>query len=86
MKSRGRNVVIEGASMLVCPECASKFGHSSSESTKKSTSQPRHRASWLGGSPEPQTAPRTLLVSVLIIWNSSKTLQRLFDLHDRKRT
>jgi len=59
MKSRGRNVVIEGASMLVCPECASKFGHSSSESTKKSTSQPRHRASWLGGSPEPQTAPRT---------------------------
>ena len=57
MKSHGRNVVIEGASMLVCPQCASKFGHSSSESTQKPTSQPRHRASWLGGSPEPQTAP-----------------------------
>lgn len=44
--------------MLVCPECASKFGHASSESTKKMTSQPRHHASWMG-SPEPQTAPRT---------------------------
>lgn len=58
MKSRGRNVVIEGASMLVCPECASKFGHSSSETTQKSPSQPRHRASWMG-SPQQETTPRT---------------------------
>lgn len=58
MKSRGRNVVIEGASMLVCPECASKFGHFSSETTQKSPSQPRHRASWMG-SPEQETTPRT---------------------------
>jgi len=42
--------------MLVYPECASKFGHSSSESTQR-PSQPRHRSSWLG-SPEPQTSPR----------------------------
>lgn len=58
MKGRGRNVVIEGASMLVCPECASKFGHFTSESTKQSTSQPRHRPSWIG-SPERETTPRT---------------------------
>lgn len=58
MKSHGRNVVIEGASMLVCPECASKFGHSSSESTQRLPSQPRHRSSWIG-SPEPQTTHRT---------------------------
>ncbi len=26
MKGRGRNITIEGASLLVCPQCAAKFG------------------------------------------------------------
>jgi len=46
MKGRGRNVVIEGASMLVCPECGMKFGHSSGEPAQKSSSQPKPRTSW----------------------------------------
>jgi putative transcription factor len=53
MKGRGRNVVIEGASMLVCPECGMKFGHSSSESTQRLSSRPR--TSWTESPPERQT-------------------------------
>lgn len=56
MKGRGRNVVIEGASMLVCPECAFKFGHSSSESTQRSSST-KPRTSWTE-SPERQPTRR----------------------------
>ncbi|MGY5871061.1 MAG: multiprotein bridging factor aMBF1 [Candidatus Thorarchaeota archaeon] len=58
MKGRGRNVVIEGASMLLCPECGMKFGHSSSESAQQTSSQPRRRTSWTEP-PERQTTPRT---------------------------
>jgi len=58
MKGRGRNVVIEGASMLVCPECGFKFGQSSGESVQQSSSQPRPRTSWTEP-PERQSTPRT---------------------------
>jgi len=54
MKGRGRNVVIEGASMLVCPECGMKFGHASSESTQRPSST-RPRTSWT----EPQERQTT---------------------------
>jgi len=42
--------------MLVCPECGLKFGHSSSESTQRSSST-RPRTSWTE-SPERQTTTR----------------------------
>ena len=48
MKSQGRNVVIEGASMLVCPDCAMKFGGQSIDSSKRTTSRPKHQSSWIG--------------------------------------
>jgi uncharacterized protein (TIGR00270 family) len=56
MKGRGRNVVIEGASMLVCPECGMKFGRSSSESTQRSSST-RPKTSWTEA-PERHTSRR----------------------------
>ena len=43
--------------MLVCPECDSKFGQSTSESAKPAAQQ-RHRTSWTEP-PERQTTPRT---------------------------
>ena len=43
--------------MLVCPECGLKFGHSSSESTQRSSST-RPRTSWTEP-PERQITPRT---------------------------
>jgi len=58
MKGRGRNVTIEGASMLVCPECASKFGQGSGESTQQSSSQQKRRTSWTEPPPR-QSPPRT---------------------------
>jgi len=49
MKGNGRNVVIEGASMNVCPQCASKFGQQVNESsTPGASSRPRQQSSWLG--------------------------------------
>ncbi|MFX1481919.1 MAG: multiprotein bridging factor aMBF1 [Promethearchaeota archaeon] len=51
MKGHGRNVVIEGASMLVCPQCAARFGNQSISSGPRSSSTPRTRPSWIG-SPE----------------------------------
>jgi len=49
MKGHGRNIVIEGASMNVCPQCASKFGQQSSESsTPRVSSRQGQQASWLG--------------------------------------
>ncbi|MFW9836339.1 MAG: multiprotein bridging factor aMBF1 [Candidatus Thorarchaeota archaeon] len=54
MKGRGRNVTIEGASMLVCPQCASKFGGPSTSSESRLSSTPKTRPSWTGG-PEKQT-------------------------------
>jgi putative transcription factor len=56
MKGRGRNVVIEGASMLVCPDCGMKFGHASSESAQRQDST-RPRTSWTE-SPERHTTAR----------------------------
>jgi putative transcription factor len=56
MKGHGRNVVIEGASMNVCPQCASKFGQQSVESsTPRVSPRPRQQLSWLG-SPERQSS------------------------------
>jgi putative transcription factor len=50
-------MVIEGASMLVCPQCATKFGNQSVSSGPPSSSTPRTRPSWIGG-PEKSTPPR----------------------------
>ncbi len=58
MKGRGRNVVIEGASMLVCPECASKFGHASDESSQQSSLHQKRRTSWTE-SPSRQISSRS---------------------------
>ena len=49
MKGHGRNVTIEGASMLVCPQCAAKFGGQSSSTTSRSPPSPSMRPSWVGG-------------------------------------
>lgn len=57
MKGPGRNVVIEGASMLVCPQCATKFGDQSISPGTRSSSAPRTRPSWIGG-PEKPTSHR----------------------------
>ncbi|MGY5876192.1 MAG: multiprotein bridging factor aMBF1 [Candidatus Thorarchaeota archaeon] len=46
MKGHGRNVTIEGAEMLVCLQCAAKFGSQSSGSDRKPSSAPRTQPSW----------------------------------------
>ncbi|MFW9769186.1 MAG: multiprotein bridging factor aMBF1 [Candidatus Thorarchaeota archaeon] len=51
MKGRGRNVVIEGASMLVCLQCAARFGGQSISSGTRASSAPQTKPSWIG-SPE----------------------------------
>ena len=64
MKGQGRNVVIEGASMLLCPQCAARFGQQSNESsTQRVSSLPRQQSSWLGdpgrySSPLPSSPPQ----------------------------
>ncbi len=59
MKGQGRNVVIEGASMLVCPQCATKFGNQPTSSAPRSSSTPRTRPSWIGGPEKPvQSRPK----------------------------
>ena len=59
MKGRGRNVTIEGASMLVCPQCAARFGGQPTSSESRLTSTPRLRPSWVGGPERPtHTQPR----------------------------
>lgn len=58
MKGRGRNVEIEGARMNVCPQCASRFGGSEAASERQTSSAPKVRPSWVGGSRKPApTAP-----------------------------
>ncbi len=47
MKGRGRRIEIEGASIIVCPQCASKFGSPSSDTDPKS-SYVATRPSWIG--------------------------------------
>ena len=54
MKGRGRNVTIEGASMIVCPQCAAKFGGQSISSESRTSSSPQTHPSWVGG-PERST-------------------------------
>jgi putative transcription factor len=57
MKGHGRNVVIEGASMLVCPQCAEKFGQNADgSSSSRSLPRPVRPSSWLGP-PERQSSP-----------------------------
>lgn len=91
MKGRGRSMVIEGASMLVCPQCATKFGNQSVSSRPPSSSTPRTRPSWIGGpekptpsrprkasSPKPRPKTRTggvLLDDMDLIEDYAKTIQ-----------
>ena len=64
MKGRGLNVVIEGASMLVCPQCATKFGGASIPSGTRASSTPRTKPSWIGGPEKPApTRPRKVSMS-----------------------
>ncbi len=53
MKGRGRNIRIEGAEMLVCPQCADRFGSQEQASETKSTHS-RTQPSWTR-SPTPRT-------------------------------
>jgi putative transcription factor len=46
MKGRGRNVTIEGAEMIVCPQCATRFASQQSSTPSKSTT-PRTQPSWM---------------------------------------
>lgn len=59
MKGRGRDVIIEGASMLVCPQCAAKFGGqpTSSSETSTSHSSSRQQMSWTGQSERGNSSP-----------------------------
>ncbi|MBN2229938.1 MAG: TIGR00270 family protein [Candidatus Thorarchaeota archaeon] len=50
MKGQGRNVIVEGASMLLCPQCASKFGQQTDSTSQRAESKPRYSPSWMGGS------------------------------------
>ena len=50
MKSQGHSVIIEGASMLVCPDCAMKFGKQSMDSSRHTMTKTKYRASWIGSS------------------------------------
>lgn len=58
MKGSGRSVVIEGASMIVCPQCASKFAGSTTTETRSSSPGPKQRPIWAGGhDPQADTRP-----------------------------
>ncbi len=72
MKGRGREVTIEGASMLVCPQCASRFGGQSISSESRTSSQSRTHPAWIrepqklapaqqrrGFTPKPKPKPKT---------------------------
>jgi putative transcription factor len=58
MKGSGRNVVIEGASMIVCPQCAARFGKQPTSSVQQSPSQPKMRHSWIGGPERSTSSPQ----------------------------
>ncbi len=84
-------MVIEGASMLVCPQCATKFGNQSVSSGPRLSSAPRTRPSWIGGpekptpsrprkasTPKPKTKPRSsgiLLDDMDLIEDYAKTIR-----------
>ena len=66
MKGRGRNVIIEGARLQVCPQCAEKFGGQASEPSGRPKCDQPSRPSWAGGSTDtrsaserPRNIPRT---------------------------
>ncbi len=46
MKSKGRKVTIEGAEMIVCPQCAAKFGGRSSDTFSKPQYDKPSKPSW----------------------------------------
>ncbi len=56
MKGRGRNIVVEGASLIVCPQCAAKFGGKHDNPASRGRSTIPTRPSWIGG-PEPISTP-----------------------------
>ena len=49
MKGRGRNVTIEGAEMIVCPQCASRFASQPSKASDK-MSTPKTQPFWMQSS------------------------------------
>ena len=56
-------MTIEGASMLVCPQCASRFGGQTISSETRPMATPRTRPSWVGDS-EKQRSPQRIRSSV----------------------
>jgi len=48
MKGKGRSMIIEGASMIVCPQCAERFGDKSVTAAKKPLPSTPPRTSWTG--------------------------------------
>ena len=64
MKGRGRNVTIEGAEMLVCPQCAAKFGGQSPDASGRPSYDRPSQPSWIGSSiSRPTTAARPRTIS-----------------------
>ncbi|MBD3405616.1 MAG: TIGR00270 family protein [Candidatus Lokiarchaeota archaeon] len=60
MKGRGRDVKIEGAMMILCPRCASKFdsGDDTSSDSKSGSRHHRHQPSWVKPKPSSSTSSR----------------------------
>jgi len=56
MKGAGHDVTIEGADMLVCPQCAVKFGKHTMDSTSRRIHSAPKNPSWIGGPSEPSRA------------------------------
>ncbi len=59
MKGAGRDVTIEGADMLVCPQCAAKFGGHTIDSTSRRIQLAPRNPSWMGSPIEPSRASPT---------------------------
>jgi len=59
MKGAGRDVTIEGADMLVCPQCAAKFGGHTTDSTSRRIQSAPRNPSWMGSPIEPSRATPT---------------------------
>jgi len=58
MKGHGRNVKIEGAMMLLCPQCAYKFGEfTTSSSIKPKAPSPKRQPIWSGSPRSTTTSP-----------------------------
>ncbi|TXT56823.1 MAG: hypothetical protein BAJATHORv1_20420 [Candidatus Thorarchaeota archaeon] len=60
MKGRGRDVKIEGAMMIVCPQCAAKFGSSTEDTSEQRSSsrRPSQQPSWVKPKPSRTTTSR----------------------------